>query len=230
MSRQQVIKILKVAAIATAIMLIFEIIFSIDAVNNFFGELIKNAGAWSYAIIWLIMFLQVTVLNIPAYTVLSASVSIGIETLSWQYILVVLSAYMAGCVLAYWLGRWFGVKATRWCAGSQEDFEKWSEAINKKGKWWYFATVVFPFFPDDLLCIVAGSVKFNFWWYTLYNLTGRGIGLVTMLYTLKLIGMTGGGFPYMIIVWATALVAEIVVYIVLKAKENKKVKKMSKNI
>lgn len=220
MNKEQIIKILKVMLIATFIMLIFEIIFSIDAVNNFFSGLITSSnGIVVYLIIWMIMFLQCTILNLPAYVVLSASVSIGLECFSWQYLLTVISAYMAGCILAYWLGRWFGVKAVKWCAGSEEDFVKWSEFLNKKGKLWYMATVIFPFFPDDLLCLVAGGVKFNFGFYTLANFIGRSIGLVTMIAVLKGIGFIGGGFPFMIIVWAVALLGEIIALLILKYKK-----------
>ena len=158
MNKQQLIKILKVSMIATAIMLGFEILFSFDVITNWFGELITKSGDWAYLVIWVIMFLQVTILNIPAYVILSASVSIGISTLSWEFILVTISAYMCGCLLAYWLGFKFGKKAVKWCAGSEEDYDKWCDVLNEKGKWWYFATVILPIFPDDLLCIVAGSV------------------------------------------------------------------------
>jgi len=223
MNKEQIIKILKVMIIATLIMLIFEIIFSIDAVNDFFSNLItSSSGVVVYLIIWAIMFLQVTILNIPAYVILSASVSIGIDCFSWQYLLTVISAYMAGCILAYWLGRWFGVKAVKWCAGSQEDYDKWSEFLNKKGKIWYFATVLFPFFPDDLLCLVAGGVKFNFGFYAIANFIGRSVGLITMIAVLKGIGFIGGGFPFMIIVWTVALLAEIIAWIVLKYKKGGK--------
>ena len=221
MNKQQIIKILKVSMIATAIMLGFEILFSFDVITNWFGELITKSGDWAYLVIWAIMFLQVTILNIPAYVILSASVSIGISTLSWEFILVTISAYMCGCLLAYWLGWKFGKKAVKWCAGSEEDYDKWCNVLNAKGKWWYLITVVFPFFPDDLLCIVAGSVKFNFWFYFFSNLIGRTIGLITMLYTLKLIGMIGGGFPFMIIVWGVALLAELIIYLVLSRKKCK---------
>ena len=69
-------------------------------------------------------------------------------------------------------------------------------------------------FPDDLLCLVAGGVKFNFWFYTIANLIGRSIGLITMLLVLEFIGLAGGGFPFMIIVWAVALLAEVIIYLV----------------
>lgn len=226
MNREQLYKLLKVCLIATAIMLVFEIVFSIDVVNDFFSSFIETTnGVWVYLALWLIMFLQVTILNIPAYSILSISISIGLNVFGWEYLLTVISAYMSGCVLAYWLGRWFGVKMVKWCAGSQEDFERWSSFINTKGKWWYMVTILLPIFPDDLLCLVAGSTKFHFGRYFVFNLIGRSVGLMTMLGTLKLMGMVSGGFPFMIIVWAVVLIIEIVALIIIKKKMSQSVDK-----
>lgn len=219
MTREQIQRILKVCIIATVIMLIFEVIFSIPAINDFFKGWITSTSGWVvFLVIWLIMFLQCTILNIPAYVVLSASISIGIECMSWQYLLIVITAYMAGCILAYWIGRWWGVKAVKWCAGSEEEFHKWSNVLNTKGKWWYALTVLLPLFPDDLLCLVTGAVKFDFIFFTITNLLGRTIGLITMILTLELIGSMGGGIPLMVIVWAVALIIELIIYL----KTNKK--------
>ena len=223
MKKEQILKILKVVIVATAIILITEGIFNIPAVNKFFSDLIiHHNGVVVYIIIWIIMFLQVTILNIPAYIVLSASVSVGIKTLSIEYIFVVLSAYMCGCVLSYLLGWKFGKKAVKWCAGSDEDYDRWCSVLNDKGKVWYFLTVLFPMFPDDLLCLVAGAVKLNFGFYCLANFIGRGVGLVTTLLALKLVGIMGGDSSYMLIVWALALYGEIIAYYILKKrmKEN----------
>lgn len=219
MTKDQIQRILKVCIVATIIMLLFEIIFSIPAINNFFKGWITSTSGWVvFLVIWLIMFLQCTVLNIPAYVVLSASVSIGLNCISWQYLLTVITAYMAGCILAYWIGRWWGIKAVKWCAGSQEEFDKWSNLLNTKGKWYYAITVLFPFFPDDLLCIVCGSVKFDFIFFTIANLLGRSIGLITMILTLELIGSMGGGIPLMVIVWAVALIIELIIYLKINKK------------
>ena len=223
MKKDQIIRVLKVALVTTAILLIFEGIFSIPAINNFFMGLISGSSGWlAYLFVWLIMFLQVTILNIPAYSVLAACTSIGMKTLDIVFISVVLSAYMVGCILAYWLGRWFGKRAVKWCAGSEEDYDKWSSVLNSKGKIWYFLTVLFPFFPDDILCLVAGAVKFNFGLYTIMNFVGRGIGLVTTILTLGLINKVSDGFPIMVIVWAVALIAELVGYIILSKNDKSK--------
>lgn len=221
MKKEQILKLLKVFIVATAIMLIAEVIFAFPSVNDFFTNFITNSSGWVvYIILWVIMFLQVTILNIPAYVILVASMGCGLDVFSWQYLLTVISAYMVGCIFAYWLGRIFGVKAVKWCAGSEEDFNKWCAVINKKGKWWYFISVIFPLFPDDLLCLVAGSVKFNFAFYTIANLIGRSVGLITMLYALKFINFASGGFPIMVIVWAVALIGEIITLIFLQKKSD----------
>ena len=227
MTNQQIQRILKIAVIATVIMLVSDIIFSIPAVLDFFNRWITSNTGWLlWVMIWLIMFLQCTILNIPAYVVLSACVSVGIHTLSIPYILVVISAYMCGCILAYWIGRWWGVKAVKWCAGSDEDFDKWCRVLNAKGKWYYALTVLFPFFPDDILCIVCGSVKLHFGFYTIVNAIGRTIGLITMLAFLEFVGQIGGGFPIMPFVWGALLLVECIVLAVLiiknKGDENDK--------
>ena len=219
MTKDQIQRILKVCIVATVIMLIFEVIFSIPAINDFFRNWITSTSGWVvFVVIWLIMFLQCTILNIPAYVVLSASISIGIECMSWQYLLTVITAYMAGCILAYWIGRWWGIKAVKWCAGSQEEFDKWSNVLNTKGKGWYALTVLLPLFPDDLLCLVAGAVKFDFTFFTIANLLGRTIGLIAMILTLELIGSMGGGIPIMPFVWGALLIAECIVLAILIIK------------
>ena len=217
MRKEQILKLLKVAAVTTAIMLLFEIIFSIPAVIGLFQNIIYNADAtYVYIIIGIIMFLQVTILNIPAYVILSACSSIGLKLLDSTFICTVWVSYMFGCMFAYWLGKKFGKRAVKWCAGSEEDYYKWSEILNKKGKWLYAASVLLPLFPDDLLCLCAGAVNFNQSFYILANVVGRLIGLVAMILTLQVINIAGGGFPFMILVWAAALITEIILYILVK--------------
>lgn len=219
MKRDQVFKLLKLGIVVTFIMLLFEIVFSIDAISEPIANWITSSSGWLvYLAIWFIMFLQVTILNIPAYVILTASINVGLKTLSFPYLLTVISAYMAGCLLAYAIGRKFGVKAIKWVAGSEEEFNKWSLFLNQKGKWYYFFTILLPLFPDDLLCLVAGSTKFHFGLYTLFNLIGRTIGLVTMLLTLEAMGSIGRGFPFLIILWAVALLAEVIGYFIMKKK------------
>lgn len=220
MTKEQKLKIIQVLQLTTAFILLMECIFAHPPVINYFASLIKNSNGWiAYVVIWVIMFLQTTVLNIPAYVILSASVAININTLSVLYISVVLSAYMVGCFVAYLLGLSLGKKAVKWCAGSEEDYDKWCYVLNKKGKWWYFLTVIFPLFPDDILCLVAGATKFNFLFYIISNLIGRGVGLISMLLTLNMISVTTNGFPFMLIIWGVVFIIESIIYCIIKNKK-----------
>lgn len=219
MTKEQISKALKVAMIMTAILIVLEIIFMIPVIENFFTSWFNSTNGWTlYLIIWVLMFLQCNVLNIPAVTLLELSILAGIETLSPIYILVVMSAYISGCIVSYFLGAKIGSKAVKWIAGDEQEFTKWCDVINKKGKWWYFATVILPIFPDDLLCIVAGSLKFNFGFYCFANAVGRSVGLVTMILTLKLVGHIGGNFPTMLVVWCVGLIVELVTYLIIKKR------------
>lgn len=222
MKKEQIIKFLKLGIYTTLFLIAIEMVFLIPAVDNFFKGWVQNSSGWVlWLVLWILFFLQTNLIQIPSVSLLQISVHSGIEVLSWQYILLVMSAYMSGCILSYWLGRWFGTRAIKWVAGSEEDFDKWSKFINEKGKWWYFITIVLPFFSDDLLCIIAGSLKMDFGFYTLANLIGRSIGLVTMLVVLKYIGIASSSIPFMLIAWCVGLVAEIITLIVLNKNTKK---------
>ena len=222
MKKEQIIKFLKLGIYTTLFLIAIEIVFLIPAVDNFFKGWVEKSTGWVlWLVLWVLFFLQTNLIQIPAVSLLQISVHSGIEVLSWQYILLVMSAYMSGCILSYWLGRWFGSKAVKWVAGGEEDFDKWSKFINEKGKIWYLMTVIFPLFPDDILCIIAGSLKMNFGFYTVANLIGRGIGLITMLVVLKYIGVASGSIPFMLIIWCVGLIAEIITLIVLNKNTKK---------
>ena len=222
MKKEQIIKFLKLGIYTTLFLIAIEIVFLIPAVDNFFKGWVEKSTGWVlWLVLWILFFLQTNLIRIPAVSLLQISVHSGIEVLSWQYILLVMSAYMGGCILSYWLGRWFGTKAIKWVSGSEEDFDKWSKFINKKGKIWYLLSVLLPVFPDDILCIIAGSLKMDFGFYTLANLIGRSIGLITMLVVLKYVGIVSSSIPFMLIVWCVGLVAEIITLIVLNKNAKK---------
>ncbi len=231
MKKEQVYKLLEITFIAVAFMTFFEIIFAIPGVTDSISDWIHglNNKWFIWLAIWLIMFIQVCIIPIPAYIVLNTAVNIGLvgqktSILSalasgdfWMFVLVTISAYMAGASVAYWYGAKFGRKALMWCAGSEEEYDKWSTVLVERGKWAYAATVLFPVFPDDLLCLIAGSIKLNFGFFLCSNLVGRTVGLVTMLIALVVFDhITSGAIPWSLIVWLIVFVVIFIVLIKLK--------------
>ena len=232
MKTKQIFNLLWVALFCTLFILVFEIIFSIDAVNIWIGSLIENSSNYviSLVIVWILNFLQVWLIPVPAYLILLASSHTGLISagfLNFQindltFFLVTMSAYVCGFCLAYLIGRNWGSKAVKWAAGSENDYQKWSNLITTKGKWWYALTVLFPFFPDDILCLLAGSVKLNFKFFFIVNLVCRSIGLICTIELIKFMGTwNSGGFPITILFWGLILLAIIIMLIVYKIKLKK---------
>lgn len=234
MNKKQVLNILKLALIAIAVMLAFEVLFSFDSVTDAISNFIASFDdVWVYVVIWLVMVIQVCFIPLPVYIVINAAIVIDSIDVSlttpkgWLFILITITAYMVGCVIAYFIGKKVGKNAVKWCAGNEQDYQKWVDIINRKGKWFYALTVLLPVFPDDLLCFVAGGVSMNFGFYFVANFVGRLIGLICMIFALKLINsFNRPGIPTTLIGWAVAfvlaLIAFIVVHLLIKKEEKSK--------
>ena len=213
-------------------MFVFEIIFSIDSVCVAITNFISGINSWVvYLVIWAIVFIQVTIIPVPMWVVINAAVVIPAINLSlkvfdgWLFILIVLSATIVGVIIAYIIGNKFGVRAIKWCAGDENDFNKWSEFVNKKGKIWYALSVLLPVFPDDILCFVAGALKFNFAYFLIVNIFFRFIGIVAMLLTLSTLhSFNNSGFPFSVVLWGVLLIACVIACVVIKNKVAKEKK------
>lgn len=223
MNWNQIYKLLKVALVAILIMFVFEVIFELPFITNGISNYLTSIDNmfWIWGAIWLIMFIQVSIVPIPAYIVINAAIQLNVlnralglglitDPKFWIFIAVTMTAFIAGIIVAYLIGYKWGRKAVKWSAGSDEEYDKWATFLNEKGKIWYFLTVILPIFPDDLLCIVAGAVKFDFKWFLFSNIIGRFVGLITMVLFLTLVSsLNSGGFPWTILIWGIILLINI---------------------
>lgn len=242
--KKQITKLLYTVIICVSLLLLVECLFQIPGIKNIFNaESIGTDGAsiTAWIILWLLMFAQVTIIPIPAmpiYVFCSGTKLVAkgdglldlfsIETVF--FCLFVVSACLAGSIVAYWLGRIGGGKAVRWIAGEEEDYNQWCKVLNKKGgKIFYACTILFPIFPDDLLCLVVGAMKLDFIYFTIVNIIGKLIGSFCMLVFIRLpiisdffTSSRGEGFPWSIVIYILLLIITIVITIIWKIKINKK--------
>lgn len=239
--KQQIYKLLQALIICTFLLLVVEIIFQIPTVSKLFSNsaledaMGNNIMIW--IILWLLMFAQVTIIPIPAMPIYvfcnnTALVSYGsglIDLFSLRtlfFVLYVTSACVVGAIAAYWLGRTGGKKAVKWIAGEEEDYQLWCKKLNcKAGKWIYAATVLLPIFPDDIICLVVGSMKMNFKFYTLVNLINRFIGAYTILLFMRLpiinsffTSAVNGDFPWALLVYSILFIIVLIITIIWKKK------------
>ena len=242
--KKQITKFLYAAIMCIGLLLFVEGLFQIPAINNLFdAEAIGNEGTkiTAWVVLWLLMFAQVTIIPIPAmpiYVFCSGTTLVAngtglldlfsIETVF--FCVFVVSACVAGSIVAYWLGRLGGGKAVRWIAGDEDDYNQWCKILNnKKGKVFYACTVLFPLFPDDIICLVVGAMKMDFKYFTIVNIIGKLIGAFATLLFIRLpilsdffTSSRGGGIPWSIIIYSALMLILTIITIIWKKKVDKK--------
>ncbi|MDR1939450.1 MAG: TVP38/TMEM64 family protein [Clostridiales bacterium] len=142
---------IEIVLIAVHLTGFLEYIIGLD--ENEMKQLIESADSSFGAILVFILlqFLQVTFLPIPS----TATTLVGAYLFGWWSVVYSLIGIMAGSLLAFFIGRKFGVKVVRWIAG-QEALDKYYGYTKGKDKTILFLMFVFPLFPDDVLCMIAG--------------------------------------------------------------------------
>lgn len=175
---------------------------------------ILSGKSFSVIIFIIIQFLQVTFLPLPAIvTTIAGTLIFG----PLNATIMSLIAIMLGSIFAFWLGRKFGKKILIWIAG-KDDAEKWTRKLTD-GKYMFFLMMLFPIFPDDILCIAAGVTQMSFKFFFITNLITRPIGIICTCFlgSGTLIPFSGYG----LIVWPILIVLLIVLFILSIKYKNK---------
>lgn len=142
----------------------------VEALKDF----IISGGVWSYLIFFTIQFLQVTFLPIPAaVTTIAGTLVFG----PWITSIISFISIMLASLFSFFLGKKVGSKIVIWIAG-EEDFNKWAEKLGK-GKYVFFLMMLFPIFPDDILCMIVGTTNMTWRFFIITNLITRPIGIIS---------------------------------------------------
>ncbi len=151
-------------------------------------KLVESAGVWGAIIYIGISFLQVTFIPIPA----------AITILAGNYVFGALGAFlysyigcMLGSVVAFALGKLIGRRFVNWVSGSQRETDRWIAKLKDRETVLLFFMFLFPLFPDDLLCSVAGILPISWAGFLLMQAITRATSIgATLLF------MSGEFIPY----------------------------------
>lgn len=114
--------------------------------------LIDAAGPLAGAVYFLLQLLTVIIAPIPSnITMMAGAMALGF----WPSALLGIAAIWAGSMLVFLAARHLGQEAVQGIL-DRGVLEKYLPMIEKKQDMFLFLTLLFPFFPDDMLCIVAG--------------------------------------------------------------------------
>ncbi len=174
---------------------------------NRLTELLKSAGGWSMAVFVLVQILQVVVLPLPAVVCYLPGVAI------WGPLTATLLAsagVLLGALICYLLGRLFGRRVVEWIAG-REATAKYADYLGRKGKTLFVIMQILPFFPDDILCLVAGLTKMNFPFFiaTMIIVRPAIVAMYCYLGSGSVIPFSGWGIPVWISIFAVCVVLAV---------------------
>lgn len=172
---------------------------SIEKIKN----IVEKGGVFSCLIFVALQILQTTILQIPAIVItVAGSLIFG----KWLAFMLSFIAIMLGSVIMFWIGRKAGVKFLKFLIG-EEKTNKWIKRIGEC-KYLFVLMMLFPLFPDDILCVVAGLSNMSFKFFFITNLIARfiGVGCTIFFATGSIIPFSGWG----LIVWG--LIAIFILY------------------
>lgn len=170
-------------------------------------HLIRSAGGWAYVVYVFLQFLNVIILPLPGFLFMLAGIAIfGV----WETFWVTLFTTWAGTLVCFWIGRTCGSKAVVWCVG-KETTERYQNLLGTKGNLLFFMMQILPFFPDDMLCMIAGLTRMKLSFFLLTMLIAKPIYMATVCFfgSGTLIPFTGWGIPVWIMIIAVTAVAFI---------------------
>ncbi len=152
----------------------------IDSIDKFriyiarFGDL----AVWLFI---LIQFLQVVVLPIPAFITVGAGVLLFGPLWGAIYSCI---GIISGSLVGFFVGRFFGFKVAKWLVG-ERNLQKGLEAIKGKDRVVLTFMFLFPFFPDDVLCFVAGITTVSVPFFTVMIFITRIISVFASSFSMN---------------------------------------------
>ena len=190
--------ILVLAVIILAVYLPLKLTGTLDKISSLedLKLIIKNAGIYSYIIFFALQFAQVVLLPIPAMVTTLAGVwAFG----PWLTVLISFIAVFSASIFAFVLGKKLGKGVINWLVGKQSS-DKWSKTL-EKGKYVFFLMMLFPIFPDDIMCLVAGTTNLSYTFFIVTNIITRPIAIISTCFfgSGALIPFSGWGIPVWIV-------------------------------
>lgn len=142
---------------------------------------VLKKGAFAWAVMIFVQFLQVAVLPIPGIITTGASVALFGP---FKGAVISFIGIYSGSVTAFFVGRKLGVKIVGYLVG-EKNLEKVRALAYGKDKVMLTAMFLLPFFPDDLLCFVAGLSSMSERYFILTVAFTRLISVFATAYSLN---------------------------------------------
>ena len=174
-TKQILLWVFVLAALAVIVLVMYRTgFFAAMRTKNGLAQYISATAPWSHLVYFLIQLASVIVTPIPSnITAAVGAVLFGL----WPSFLLTWAAVAAGSALVFLLARALGRNFADQFV-SQKLSDKYLDVIRRKRDVFLALAFLFPFFPDDLLCILAGLTDISFRRFFILVLLTRPWGLL----------------------------------------------------
>ncbi len=209
--KKLIISIVTIIAIVGIGYLFFYLLGWTDMTREELQAFVVSTGAIAPLAFIAISFLQVTFIPIPgAITILAGNYVFG-AGLSFLYSYI---GMLGGAMFAFFLGKVLGRKFVNWIAGSAETVDEWIKKLKGRENVLLFFMFLLPFFPDDLLCAIAGLFPLSYFGFFLMQALTRAtsIGATLLFMSGEVIPYHGWGLVVLAVISVLAIIAFIISY------------------
>lgn len=235
-AQMKVLRMFLTIAILFAVVIVSYIVIKLtgvwEKINSIekLRAIVESGGMFSFVIFVILQILQTTILQIPAiFVTIAGTLVFG----PWTTFFLSFVAVMIGSLIMFWIGRKAGKKFLNWLVGKDEA-DVWFKRMSQ-GKYLYFLMMIFPLFPDDILCVIAGMTNMSFSYFFWTNVIARGLGIACTVFfgSGTIIPFKGWG----LIIWGLIIILVMALFylsvkyqnkiddIIKQFKKNKKSKK-----
>ncbi len=208
-NKKTLIKLISSLAVVFLILLIIYLILKAFGITDIsqqeIQDFIESTGVIAPIVYIGVSFAQVTLLPIPgAITILAGTYIFG----PWLAFLYSYIGMMLGSLAAFGLGKLVGRPYVNWVAGSHEEAEMWIKKLKGREKVFLFFAFLFPLFPDDILCSIAGILPIKWSTFIFMQLFTRITSILGTIFFMsgEIIPFSGwglfviGGFGLLLII------------------------------
>lgn len=137
-------------------------------------EYVSGFGAWAPLVFFLLQVLQVILAPIPgSVTTLIGGALFGF----WEAMLISIAAVFTGSIILFLFAKYLGRPLVTRLVGEKR-VKKYMKSMSARQFWVLFMMFLMPFFPDDILCLMAGLTAIRLPGFALLVLITRPWGLV----------------------------------------------------
>lgn len=206
--KRLLVSALIIGAVIGAVYLVLHLLGFTNLTEEQLQEMIASTGAIAPIVFIIVSFLQVTFVPIPgAITIVAGSFLFGaVESFIYSYI-----GMLLGAMFAFFLGKKIGRPFANWVIGSPEKVDEWVARLKGRQNVILFFMFFLPFFPDDILCTVAGLLPISYMGFLIMQIITRAtsIGFTLLFMSGEVIPYEGWGLVVLAIVAVICITAFI---------------------